>query len=240
MTVLLQACLNGARTKADHPALPVSVDELISDAVACVAAGAGAVHFHPRDASGRESLEPAIVNEVAAAVHDACGVPVCVSTGAWIEPDVARRIALVRAWRAPNLATVNLSEEGATRVMEALVHAGVGIEAGVSVIEDVEVLARSGSLNRVARVLVEPVDVAASEARQVVEEVHSALDDLGFEGPRLQHGDGEATWVLIGDAVRRGIETRVGLEDTSYLPDGELASGNEALVRAARRFGAGA
>jgi uncharacterized protein (DUF849 family) len=40
--------------------------------------------------------------------------------------------------------------------------------------------------------------------------------------------------------VRRGLDTRIGLEDTVDGPDGARAAGNEALVRAARRLGAGA
>jgi uncharacterized protein (DUF849 family) len=46
--------------------------------------------------------------------------------------------------------------------------------------------------------------------------------------------------VLLSDAIRRGIATRIGLEDTLYEPDGERTAGNEALVRAARKLGAGA
>jgi hypothetical protein len=43
-------------------------------------------------------------------------------------------------------------------------------------------------------------------------------DRLGLEASRLQHGDGDATWVLLSDAIRRGIATRIGLEDTLYEP----------------------
>jgi hypothetical protein len=32
--------------------------------------------------------------------------------------------------------------------------------------------------------------------------------------PLLQHGDGAATWPLLEDAVRQGLDTRIGLEDT--------------------------
>ena len=39
--------------------------------------------------------------------------------------------------------------------------------------------------------------------------------------------------------MARGIDTRIGLEDTVAGPDGERAAGNEALVRAARALGAG-
>jgi uncharacterized protein (DUF849 family) len=237
--VLLQAALNGDRTKAAHPAVPVSADELARDAAACAAAGARAIHLHPRDAAGRERLEAEIVDDVVATVRQACGVPVGVSTGAWIEPDLERRLALIRAWRAPDYASVNLSEPGAAEVMQALLDAGVGIEAGVWSAEDAERLAASGAGGRVTRILVEPVDAGAARAVGIVEDIHRALDELALAAPRMQHGDGDATWVLLADAIRRGVDTRIGLEDTLHEPDGERATGNAALVRAAGRLGAG-
>jgi uncharacterized protein (DUF849 family) len=236
--VLLQAALNGPRTKADHPAVPVSAQELARDGVACVGAGAQSIHLHPRDDEGRERLEAEVVDAVVVRVRDACGVPVGVSTGAWIEPDLARRLDLVRAWRAPDFASVNLSEPGAVEVMRALIDAGVGIEAGVWSVEDAERLAASGLGSHVTRVLVEPVEVGAA-GPEVVAAIHATLDRHDLRAPRLQHGDEEATWVLLADAIRRGVDTRVGFEDTLRGPDGEPAAGNEALVRAARELGAG-
>jgi hypothetical protein len=38
---------------------------------------------------------------------------------------------------------------------------------------------------------------------------------------------------------RRGLDTRIGLEDTLLGPNGKRTTGNEALVCAAREFGAG-
>ena len=237
--VLLQAALNGPFGKDLHPKLPVSVDELARDAVACVAAGAQAIHLHPRDADGAERLDAQVVDAVVAAVRDACGVPVGVSTGAWIEPDPGRRLELVAGWSAPDYASVNLSEEGAADTMRTLLDAGVGIEAGVWSVEDAERLAATGLGDRVTRILVEPVDASAGDAVAVVDEIHAALERLGVTAPRLQHGDGAATWVLLRDAIRRGIDTRIGLEDTVDGPDGARAEGNAALVRAARDLGAG-
>src|SRR4051812_15980499 len=127
---LLQAALNGALTKDAHLAVPLSADDLARDAAACVGAGAGDIHMHPRDADGRESLAADVIDGVVVRVRDRCGVPVGVSTGAWIEPDLERRIALVSSWREPDYASVNLSEEGADRIMQALLQVGVGIEAG--------------------------------------------------------------------------------------------------------------
>jgi uncharacterized protein (DUF849 family) len=234
--MLLQAALNGPWTKADHHAVPISAQELARDAAACVAAGAKAIHLHPRDQDGIERLDAEIVDRVAATVRDACGVPVGVSTGAWIEPDVRRRTALVGAWSGPDYASVNVSEDGAEQIMRALLDAGVGIEAGVWTVEDARRLADRGLGGQVTRVLVEPVDVDPRDAVALVDDIHRALDRAGISAPRLQHGDGDATWVLIEDAVRRGLDTRVGLEDTQYDPDGERVASNEALVRFAHQM----
>jgi hypothetical protein len=61
--IMLQAALNGDRTKAEHAALPVSVEELALDVAACVAAGARAIHLHPRDSEGRERLDAHVVDD---------------------------------------------------------------------------------------------------------------------------------------------------------------------------------
>lgn len=231
--VLLQAALNGARSKADHPAVPVTIAALLRDGAACVAAGARDLHLHPRDRDGRERLDAAVVDEVVAAVRAACGVPVGVTTGAWIEPDVGRRVAAIRAWRAPDSASVNLSEDGAVAVMRALLERGIGVEPGVSTAAEVDLLAASGVGDRCLRILIEPVDPAPAEALAAVAAIHAALDRHGIAAPRLQHGCEETAWVVLADAFRRGVATRIGLEDTIRGPSGEPASGNDALVRAA-------
>jgi uncharacterized protein (DUF849 family) len=232
--VLVKAALNGSRAPGAHPALPITEQQLAADAAACARAGAGAIHMHPRDANGRESLDPAVIDRVVSVVRAACGVRVGVSTGAWIEPDPERRAALVASWREPDMASVNLGEEGAEPVMRALLAADIGVEAGVWSAEDAERLAATGLAGRLTRVLVEVVyDLPdpAAEARAIDE----ALDRLGVEAPRLHHGEQAATWPVLGQALCLGHDTRVGLEDTLALPDGSPAPSNEALVRAVER-----
>lgn len=51
--------------------------------------------------------------------------------------------------------------------------------------------------------------------------------------PILLHGEEGSTWPLFDLAVELGLATRIGLEDTLLLPDGSIAPGNAALVRAA-------
>ena len=231
--MLLQACLNGARGSDEHLALPVTARQLATDASACVARGARAIHCHPRDADGRESLHVDVIDAVVEEIRAACGVPVGVATGAWVEPDPERRAALVGAWTAPDYASVNLSEPGAVAVMRALLAAGVGIEAGVWSVEDAERLAASGLGDRVTRVLVEIMDGSGDAAARSALEVDAALDRLGLAAPRLHHGERTATWPVLRQALRLGRDTRIGFEDTLELPDGRQAASNAELVGAA-------
>jgi 3-keto-5-aminohexanoate cleavage enzyme len=58
---------NGARKmRADHPALPLSLPELVTTAVACHKAGAGGIHAHVRDAEGRHVLDAGLYAELLA------------------------------------------------------------------------------------------------------------------------------------------------------------------------------
>ena len=61
----VKACLNGGRSKAEHPAVPVTPAELAAEAAAAVKAGAEALHIHPRGSGTAESVLP---HDVAAAV----------------------------------------------------------------------------------------------------------------------------------------------------------------------------
>lgn len=104
--MLLQATLNGSLSKDDHPAVPISADELARDAVECIAAGAREFHIHPRDEDGVERLTREVVDRSVIAVRAATQAAVGVSTGAWIEPDVERRVSLRRTWQEPDYASV--------------------------------------------------------------------------------------------------------------------------------------
>lgn len=234
--MLLQATLNGPYSRRSHPALPVTVQELAYAARLCVAEGAGAIHLHPRDVAGWERLEAAVVDPVVAAVKDASGVPVGVSLGAWIEPDVDRRAELVRSWSEPDYALVDFGDPGADRVMEACLEAGVDVEAAVSTVPDVESLMRSGLGGLALRVLIDPAGDSPTDALAAAADIHAVLDRNGLRVPRMQFGAGHASWTLVTDAIRRGYDTRVGLEDTVYEPDGEATVGNATLIRTAARL----
>ena len=233
--MLLEAALNGTRTLAEHPAIPVSPEEQARDARAAVAAGAGAVHVHVCDTDGRESLDPADVARAVNAIRSVCPqVPVGISTGAWIVPDLCRRMALIRRWTVvPDLVSVNLHEAGAVQTMRYLLDAGIGVEAGIWNAPAARALVDSGIADRCARILIEPAEGSANP-RLNLAQIEAILG--GIDRPCLLHGLGPLAWEFIELAVRRNYDTRIGFEDTLTLPDGSRAASNAELVAAARRI----
>jgi uncharacterized protein (DUF849 family) len=237
----IKACLNGGRGRSEHPAVPVTPRELAAATAGAVAAGAEAVHLHPRDESGAESLAAADIGPAVRAVRRGCpAIPVGVSTGLWITGgDPEARLAAVESWAAlpaaerPGFASVNVSEPGFGAVAESLLASEIEVEAGVWSVADAEALAVSGLAGRCARLLVEIIDVPAVDAENIATAVLARLDDLGVPGPRLLHGEGDATWPLVALAGRLGLPTRIGLEDTVTDPAGRAAADNAGLVRAA-------
>ncbi len=173
-----------------------------------------------------------MVDETVLRVRAGAGVPVGVSTGAWIEPDLARRAEAISSWREPDMASVNFNEDGAALVAEALLRGGVGVEAGIWSIADAERLAVSGLPGRLLRVLIEIVHPTEDPVGEAME-IEAALARLGVHDPVLVHGEDAATWPVLRHGLAHGLDIRIGLEDSLYLADGTMAGSNAAMVHAA-------
>jgi uncharacterized protein (DUF849 family) len=226
----VEACLNGGRSRVEHDAVPLTPAELAADAVAVRRAGAFAVHVHPRDRNGAQTMDATACDAVVAAIRAAApGLPVGLSTSEAIDPDPFSRAAAVRTWRQPpSFVSVNFSELGWVGIVRAALRADIGVEAGLASPADAEELARSAFTHQVLRALVE-VEGGPDEARAISRVVP---DDI----PQLWHGYGELTWDVIEAGAREGHDVRVGLEDVLTLPDGSPASDNAELVAAAVRL----
>lgn len=206
-----------------------------AEAGAAVEAGAGAIHVHVRDRDGQESLAPEDVANALQAIRASCpGTPIGVSTGAWIVPDLDRRLSLIRAWDVrPDFASVNSHEAGAALVIRLLLDKGVGVEAGIWNARSAGTLLNSGLADECLRLLIEPAE-EAGDARVNLEGIEAALGRLSR--PRLLHGLDASAWDLVELAAMRNYDTRIGFEDTLKLPDGSCAGSNAALVAAARQI----
>lgn len=235
---MLQACLNGRRDKEFHPATPITPSELAADARAVVNAGAQELHIHCRDAVGRESLHPEDTARAIEAIRsNAPGIPVGVSTGWWIAPQGRKRQAHIRAWEVvPDYVSINLIEEDATEVIAIALEKGIGVEAGVWSAADAEKLVSISNARDCLRVLIEINEQDFSVAQEAVRQILEILDRAAIHLPRLLHGLENTMWPLYHEALRLGLDTRIGLEDGKVLPSGAEATGNADLIRAACAF----
>jgi uncharacterized protein (DUF849 family) len=79
---LITVAPTGAETaKTDAPGLPVSLDDLVSTAKACEAAGAALIHIHIRDEHAEPTLDLARLRDTVAAVREGTDLVVQLSTG---------------------------------------------------------------------------------------------------------------------------------------------------------------
>lgn len=230
--IYIKACINGARTPDQHPNLPVGPEQLAAEAVAAHRAGAKAVHMHPKTPDGVDSLQPDVVDAAVSAVrHAAPGLPLGVTTGYWALPDAEKRLRAVDAWSVlPDFASVNWHEPGSEELAGLLLSKGLGVEVGIFHAEAAASWAGSVIAKHCMRVMIElqgDGDVATAD------ELLSQVMAAGSPAPVLLHGLDESCWPLLEHAGERGVQTRIGLEDTVLLPDGSSPAGNADLVSAA-------
>ncbi|WP_405832468.1 3-keto-5-aminohexanoate cleavage protein [Streptomyces sp. NBC_01176] len=228
---MMQVCLNGARGAGDGVGVPLSPGASAESAAGAVGAGASDVHVHPKTPCGQDTLSARAVAAVLDAIRARVDVPVGVTTGAWAEPGPTARVERVRSWTVlPDHASVNWHEPGAEELAAALLDRGIGVEAGIWSGTDGATRFTASPLGpRVLRVLAEVTDPSPRTADR------SALALLAGLGtahgvPVLLHGEEGGTWPVLRLAGRLGLATRIGLEDTLVLPDGERALSNAQLV----------
>ena len=241
MPVLVKACINGFRPREQHPALPLTPEELAREAAGAVAAGAGAIHAHVRTETGDDTLEPDRVAAAVRAIREACpGTPLGLTTGIWtVAGDPARRIELIGAWEElPDFASVNIAEDGFDELCGLLLERGIQLEPGLWGAENAKAFTASRFTNSVLRILVEAEAEDPATAAEEAAAMEDVLREGGVTAPQLHHGRDLATWAVIDRAIARGHQVRVGLEDTTVMPDGRTARDNAELVaEAVRRAG---
>ena len=232
--VLIKCCLNGGRTREQHAAVPITPAELAAAAVEVREAGAGAVHVHPRGPDGNQSNDPDDIGRAVEAIQEACpGMPVGATTilSLYEDRNTTARLRQVERWKVlPDFVSCNWFEEGATELAELLLSMGIGVEAGITTVENARAYAESDVADRCTRVLVEVIDREGVDGVATTTALDAVLDEAGNTIPRLHHGFNLMTWSIIENAFRIGRDVRVGLEDTRVLPDGTQARDNAELV----------
>jgi uncharacterized protein (DUF849 family) len=115
MSTLLTVAPTGAETaKADCPALPTTLEELVETAKRCEAAGAAMIHIHIRDGEHRPTLDLGRLRETVTAVRENTALIVQLSTGGAVTDPFEHRLRVLDA--APDscsltMGTVNFGDD---------------------------------------------------------------------------------------------------------------------------------
>jgi uncharacterized protein (DUF849 family) len=230
---MIQACLNGRRTRNEHPNIPLTPEQLAREGASATMAGAQSLHVHPRAPDGAETFEPRAHAAAIGALRQACpGIEISVTTGFWVTGDAKKRLDAIHAWtELPDTASVNISEPGAADLCRVLTDLGIRVEVGIAGVDDARTLIKSGVAPLCTRVLIE-IEGEPSGAIVEISAIDAQLEGAGIDLPKLEHGYGRATWAILDRAFRLGHDVRIGFEDTLVFADGQPAKTNGELVEA--------
>lgn len=242
---------NGARRdQTQHSQLPITPDELAECAEGILQAGASIMHLHVRDAAGAHSLEPRRYEVAIRAIRERVGnaLVLQITTEACGIYTPRQQMQVVRELR-PEAVSVALREllphPDATSDLSDfsrwLRDSGVMAQYILYTAEDASryaTLRDRGVLGEESRFV---LFVLGSYANGV----HGEPADIGEFCQAL--GDDAVAWAVCcfgareNEAARVAAErsghARVGFENNLYMPGGDLAPDNAALVRLAAQQG---
>src|SRR5215467_3875952 len=93
---LITVAPTGAESEKDTvPALPVTLDELVSTAIECQEAGAAVIHVHIRDDAAQPTLDLGRLTDTVRALREATDLVVQLSTGGAVTDSFERRLAFL-------------------------------------------------------------------------------------------------------------------------------------------------
>ncbi|TDC43656.1 3-keto-5-aminohexanoate cleavage protein [Actinomadura sp. KC345] len=97
-TTLITVAPTGAESaKADVPALPVTLEELVQTAKECEAAGAAVIHVHIRDDDAQPTLDLSRLKDTVRALRESTGLIVQLSTGGAVTDPYEDRLRVLDA-----------------------------------------------------------------------------------------------------------------------------------------------
>jgi 3-keto-5-aminohexanoate cleavage enzyme len=235
---------NGARRgRADHPALPVTIPQIVAEARACFAAGAGGIHAHVRDAAGAHSLDLGLYRELLAEL--ALAVPemgVQITTEAVGRYSPAEQRALVTALRPSQVSiamreiTKGEPEPEVARFFHDLAEAGIGVQHILYTAPEVarmETLVAKGVIPRdgleLMLVLGQYEGAQDSHPEDLTAYLEAKTGALAGAGWAVCAFGRHETACLVG-AVQKGGKARIGFENNLFNADGTLAASNAERV----------
>ena len=245
-TLITVAPTGAESSKADVPALPVTLDELVTTAKECQAAGAAVIHVHIRDADAQPTLDLARLTDTVTALREGTDLIVQLSTGGAVSDGFANRLAVLGA--APDACsltcgTVNFGDEVFSNPWPFIRELYARTQE-LGVVPEFELfdLGHIATLHRLLADLGAPhgghvhCDLVMGvpggmpgDAATLVQAVAALPSGASWSAT----GIGRTTLPVMFAALAAGGHLRVGMEDTTSFARGRPVTSNAELVERA-------
>lgn len=256
---VITCALSGVLANRDQcPAIPYTPVEIAEEALRAYEAGASVVHIHARTDDGGPTYEPAVFARIKEEIRARCPLILNFSTGT-LTDDTTQPEAYIREVKpeiaALNMGTMNYAKYSRRRkdfvfdmvfantyakirrLLEAMNDAGVkpelecfdtGHTHGTWPLVDMGLLHKPLQFSFIVNVLGGiPPTVESVQLQTKIMPEGSQWEVIGIS---------HCQWRMVATSLVLGGNIRVGLEDHLYLPNGEMASSNGALVEVAARM----
>lgn len=255
---ILTAALNGVLTDPERFSVPVTPEEMAREARGARNAGASIVHIHYRrqepGMGNLPSWEPQVASAIAGAIRAECPDLIINSTSGHVGPDISGPLACLEAVKpeiaAANAGTLNYLKatsdgrwawppmvfdnpvEKVSAYLDVIYRTGAVPEFecfDVGIVRSVDLYRQTGMVKRVPQYNFVmgvasgmPVDADLLELL-----LRYKAPDAPWQTTLIGRAE---VWPVHRRAAELGGHLRTGLEDCFYMPDGERAGSNAALI----------
>lgn len=251
-TLITVAPTGAESAKADVPALPVTLDELVSTAKECEALGASVIHVHIRDGEARPTLDLGQLRETVSALRESTDLIVQLSSGGAVTDPEDARLAVLEA--GPDMAsctmgTVNFGDDVFLNRWEFVIGLHLRMQQ-LGVVPEYEIF-DLGHLTALQRLLdkwglpagghvhvdlVMGVPGGMPATTEALVACRQAMRDLPEGTTFSATGIGRGTIPVMLASLSAGGHLRVGMEDTVTYAKGRPVESNMQLVARAVGF----
>ena len=243
----LMVAPNGARpTKKDHPAVPITIAEIVNTAKACFKSGAGGIHFHTRDEKGEHVLDSGLCKEALTELNKQVPkmhLQITTEAVGKYSPDAMRKLAY--DVKPPGI-SIGIREMIPSRqptmddmrLYKNLTEIGTKIQHICYGPEDVDLLSDLLDKAKISKNGTWCMFVIGHYSGKI-----SNPENITPFVEKLKKKDMNADWAVcafdkeevscLKMAIKLGGKIRVGFENSVLMPDGSIAPDNETKVKVA-------
>ena len=240
----LMVAPNGARkVKKDHPAIPLTISEIVATAKSCSNAGAEAMHFHVRDKDGQHVLDAGLYKETLNELeHQVPSMHIQITTEAIgkYSPTEMRKVAYDVAPPGISIGTAELissrkPEDEDIKLYKYLTEAEIKIQNILYQPEDIDLLID----------LFNKANIPINDAWCLFVIGHysgrvSYPENILPFIKKMEKNKINLDWAIcafgkeeincLEKAISLGGKLRVGFENSLFMPNGEIAPDNHTKV----------